>query len=260
MVLTRRQIRKSALEELEKLYNDPRKTLVIHYSCESFKSSQQNSKRITSIAVRELSSGQSHSFSIHLFAEQHQISLDTNYEDAECKMLQSFYAFVQHHIDFHWIHWNMRDVVFGFQAIATRYRLLGGTPIEINSDNLHDLASILIRIYSKTYASHPRMFNLFDMNHISRQDVLSGEQEDSSFRAKDYHKLHHSTLKKVDIFTHCIESILTNTLKTKATFFEIHGWTLAAITGNPHMSFWSTLLGTLFGIIGLILAFYTFTK
>jgi len=30
-----------------------------------------------------------------------------------------------------WIHWNMRDVNFGFEAIVNRYKILGGKVIEI---------------------------------------------------------------------------------------------------------------------------------
>lgn len=62
--------RKEVKNELSELMNKPDYTLIIHYSCESFYNRPDGSSpRITSIAVRNLGSGQTTSFSIHQMAE-----------------------------------------------------------------------------------------------------------------------------------------------------------------------------------------------
>ena len=66
--LRRRREAKKQLIEINKNRNN---VLVIHYSCESFYNRvDRTSPRITSIAVRNLSTGQTESFSIHQIAER----------------------------------------------------------------------------------------------------------------------------------------------------------------------------------------------
>ena len=42
---------------------------------------------------------------------------ENKYNDLEKKMLKEFYTYVQEHKDYIWIHWNMRNSSYGFQAI-----------------------------------------------------------------------------------------------------------------------------------------------
>jgi hypothetical protein len=76
--------RKKALKKSSELYDKSENVMIIHYSCESFYD-RANGKtpRITSIATRNLSSGQTESFSIHKIAEQKGIEFDeiTNHYD-----------------------------------------------------------------------------------------------------------------------------------------------------------------------------------
>ena len=62
--------RKEALRRLRELDDRRDSVVVIHYSCESFYDRPDRSTpRVTSIAVRNLGSGQTESFSIHKVAE-----------------------------------------------------------------------------------------------------------------------------------------------------------------------------------------------
>ena len=71
------QRRKRALERLSEIMSNPDHAVVIHYSCESFYDRpNEESPRITSIAVRNLGSGQTSSFSIHQIAEVDGITHD----------------------------------------------------------------------------------------------------------------------------------------------------------------------------------------
>ena len=53
-------------------------------------------------------------------------SVRDRFDDVERKLLQDFYAFVRDRRDKYWIHWNMRNLTFGFEHLERRYRVLGG--------------------------------------------------------------------------------------------------------------------------------------
>ena len=88
------QRRKKALQRLAELMSQPEHVVIIHYSCESFYDRPNGtSPRITSIAVRNLESAQTASFSIHQVAERSGYSLDEiepNYDKLEKQMLDEF--------------------------------------------------------------------------------------------------------------------------------------------------------------------------
>ena len=68
--LDRVKDRKRSRALIEDLYLDANRVYVIHYSCESFyENDTGESKRVTSIATRNLKTGQTKSWSIHKEAE-----------------------------------------------------------------------------------------------------------------------------------------------------------------------------------------------
>ena len=69
--------RKSAQNNIESIANNANHAFVIHYSCESFYDTPNGrSARITTIATRNLDSGQTRSFSIHQVAEKLKIDFE----------------------------------------------------------------------------------------------------------------------------------------------------------------------------------------
>jgi hypothetical protein len=70
-------------------------------------------------------------------------------------MFKEFFRFVKVHKSFNWVHWNMRDLNYGFEAIENRYKVLGGKPIIIEDDKKFDLARLLIDIYGVRCMGHP---------------------------------------------------------------------------------------------------------
>ena len=119
-----------ALAILDRLFTEAANIWVIHYSCESFYDRPEGrSPRITSIAVRSLNSGQTRSFSIHQVAERGRVphgEIVDRYDELERRMLDEFFDHIGGHRNMHYLHWNMRDINFGFAAIEHRYRVLGG--------------------------------------------------------------------------------------------------------------------------------------
>lgn len=212
--------KKNALKKINDLYEKPEIVLLIHYSCESFYDRPNGrTPRITSIAVRKLSSGQTSSFSIHKVAEQKGVTfneISLKYDDFEKVMLDEFFDFVNSHKDYIWVHWNMRDSNYGFAAIEHRYRVLNGDPIIIEESKKFDLVRHLVDIYGVKYIGHPRLEKLIEKNHISKLQFLSGEEEARAFDDMEYVKLHQSTLRKVDTLANILGRVINRTLKTNA--------------------------------------------
>lgn len=221
--------RKQAQSKMESLIGNANITLIIHYSCESFYNrTDGKTPRVTSIAIKNLSSGQIDSFSIHKIAEQKQIDfdqIDVNYDELEREMLDEFFEFVRSRQHYSWVHWNMRDINYGFAAIEHRFRVLGGKPISITENNKFDLSIALEDLYGSGYIGHPRLESLVDANEMTKKDFLTGREEAEAFENKEYIKLHQSTLRKVGVIKRIFDCTCDNTLKTNAKWVDRYGYT-----------------------------------
>lgn len=254
--------RKSALRAIDILENKRDNVLIVHYSCESFYNIKDgHTPRITSIAVRNFSTGQTVSFSIHKCAEQkhvQQTDIDAHYDELEKLMLDEYFDFVKSRHGYIFLHWNMRDINYGFQAIEHRYSVLGGEAFVIDDTRKIDLARLLVAIYGIQYISHKpngRLHNLVDFNKITMKDVLTGAQEAEAFDTKQFVKLHQSTLRKVDIMADILERIIDGSLRTNATWFDVHGIhpTILVELATKHW-LWSlfVVIATIVGLISAI--------
>jgi hypothetical protein len=238
------QKHRQAKSKLAELMSKADQVIVIHYSCESFYDRPDGSSpRITSIAVRNLESGQTTSFSIHQVAERKRYSasdLEKHYDQLERLMLDEFYDYVHRHGTHTWLHWNMRDINYGFPAIAHRYKVLQGDPEEISESKLVDLSRLLIAIYGVAYIQRPRLPSLVEKNLITHRDFLNGKAEADAFIDKQYVKLHQSTLRKVDVLANIVERAADGSLKTNSNRKDIYGDYLTAfvelIKENPVVS------------------------
>lgn len=225
--------RRKALEAIKNIAENSSEYLIIHYSCESFFNLPEgNTPRITSIAVRSVKNGQTHSFSIHKIAELEDIlpnQIKKNYNNLEKMMLDEYFEFVRKHQEDYWIHINMRNINYGFEAINHRYRVLKGKPILINDKQKIDLAKLLIDIYGRNHSKHPRFESLYRKNTITMTSFLKGEEEAIAFNNSDYVALHQSTLRKVDNMQSVLSLVISGDLKTNSNIFQIYGITPAGI-------------------------------
>lgn len=255
-LLSRIDKRKKAKSEILEIANDIRNVSAIHYSCESFYDRPNGSSpRITSIAIKNLNTAQTKSFSIHQIAEIKKISLDqinSHYDELEKEMLTKFYDFVDHNSQMKYLHWNMRDINYGFEALAHRFRLYGGNPIDIQQNNLYDLARILIGLFGIHYIGHPRLQKIVEKNNITDLNFLSGQMEAEAFENKEYVKLHLSTLRKVDTLANIFGRLTDGTLKHNATFKEIYGNALGYIIESIQAHPVFILLGIVVTIVSLL--------
>lgn len=243
---------------LNEIFRKKDKAFIIHYSCEAFDVNHGRTPRITAICTRNLENAQSMSFSIHLQAQFENLDFNNltmvQYDELEKKMLNEFNDFVSIHSDFKWVHWNMRDSNYGFQAIANRFRILGGNMIEIAEDRKFDFPRILAKIYTLAYEKNRpkgRLLNLADRNNISLLDAMTGKEEATAFENKEYLKLHKSTLRKVDIIESIMERGYNEELKVNVGVIKIYGLSISGISeiikNNKLLAFLVAVLGYLIG-------------
>ena len=207
---------------LRAVKQQPERYFIVHYSSQSLYDDDQQglSPRITSIVVRHLATGQTVSFAMHAVAEELGIARENivqQYDRIEGELLERFYAFVRDRRVQNWVHWNMRNLVYGFEHIEHRYRALvhkdaPQIPVEVRI-NLND---VLKDRYGSDFAPDPRMINLMKMNGDLDQRFLDGKGEAEAFRNGQFIRMNSSTMSKVDFFAHVIRLMQVGKLRTAA--------------------------------------------
>jgi hypothetical protein len=141
---------------------------------------------VTSIAVRTLASGQAKSFPIHLIAERRGLidSIEQHYDQLAREMLKVFCEEARARQHCKWIHWNMGDSNYGFEALENRMKALGDTPVIVRDANRYHLSRLLVSVYGTGYVGHPRLEQLMKLNHVTPRDFLKGAQEAAAFEGK----------------------------------------------------------------------------
>lgn len=211
---------------IKAIKENPGDFFLIHYSCQNLNDDNEGlSPRITSIATNHYATGQSISFSTHSIAEEMRISRDQVFDrldEIELELLKRFYEFVRNNHHKHWVHWNMRNLTFGFEHLEHRYRVLGGTYAnEIRVEQRLNLNDLLTDRYGSDYAKHPKMLSLMELNGGRHRDFLEGKEEVSAFKNKEFLRMHNSTLSKIGFFSSVMNKMTNGKLKTASRGFGI---------------------------------------
>ncbi len=211
---------------IKEIKNHPENFYIIHYSCQSlYDDNEALSPRITSIAITHYATEQTVSFSTHAIAEELGITRDdvkNRFDDVERDLLNQFYAFVRDRRDRYWVHWNMRNLTFGFEHLEHRYIALGGKdapviPVERRL-NLNDL---LADRYGGSYATHPKLKSLMELNGGAHRHFLTGEEEVQAFQKNEFIRMHNSTLAKVGFLHSAIRKLVRGKLRVASRGFGI---------------------------------------
>lgn len=219
--------RRTAQDRLAALFADRARVLVIHYACQSLDPDQrQGSPRVTAVALRNLASGDVTSFSIQAEAERQRlgpIQVLSRMDALERAMLDKLYDFLGANGGAHLVHWNMRDEVFGFPALALRHGVLGGTSLDIPEARRTDLARLLIDIYGRRYVPAPIFPSLARLNALPSRGMMTGKDEADAFERGQYAAVRTSTLVKVQLMAEVLRLAHERTLKTATPQPESHG-------------------------------------
>lgn len=114
----------------------------------------------------------------------------------------------------------MRNVIFGFEHLEHRYRVLNQKdPPTIPVENRINLNDVLKRRYGSDYVDDPRMPTLMNLNGGLPQGFLTGKEESEAFAAKDFIRMHTSTIAKVGFFSFVVSAALKGKLHTAGS-----GW------------------------------------
>jgi hypothetical protein len=204
---------------IQEVKRHPENFYVIHYSCQSlYDDNEALSPRITSIAITHYATEQTVSLSTHSIAEELHIPREEvreRFDEVERELLKKFFEFVRDRRDKYWVHWNMRNLTFGFEHVEHRYTVLGGNhapviPVERRL-NLNDL---LANRYGGGYAAHPKLKSLMELNGGTHRHFLTGEEEVQAFQNNEFIRMHNSTLCKVGFLSSVIRKLLKGHLRT----------------------------------------------
>ena len=220
--LSRHDKSEDALHELAKHWNKPKNVWMIHYACTNFNDPIYPA-RVTCIAMRPLSETSTKTFSIFDEAQKMQLNsseISTCFDTLECNMLSVFFEFVQNLHHPVWLHWNMRDAKYGFEAIINRYRYLSTQCINNVFNKTIDVADYLKVIYGYDYADHPRLQSICKINNISLLNFITGDEEANAFQNGEFNKILNSTLRKINCMHSLVQMCANRVLKTKQDVYS----------------------------------------
>lgn len=246
-------------DRLGKLLANPSAVYVIHYACQSFSAPDYlGSPRVAAIAVRNLASGATVSFSVYqeLEVSKHQANLD----QCERQMLERYFSFLEAHRGMTFLHWKMRDVKFGFAAIEHRFEVVGGKPFVLSDHQKLDLSIMLTNIYGTGYLPAPHFESIAARNNLSLADYIPGPQEPEWFRQGRYKAVLQSTLCKVALIASTAQLASDGTLRTNAGWWTLNGGrvreAVELFDRNPVRA-WVGLLGAALSVgFGVVLKFF----
>jgi len=214
----------SQSEFFNEIKKHPERFYIVHYSCQSLYDDNEGlSPRITSIAVVHYATDQAISFSTHSVAEELGISRNdvvARFDEIETALLTNFFEFIRDRRDQYWVHWNMRNITYGFEHIEHRYRALThGNPPTISVERRLNLNDMLGQRFGSDYAPHQKMINLIEMNGGRHRFFLTGPEEVAAFQNLEFIRMHQSCLVKAEFFQKVIKKVLQGKLKTKSSGF-----------------------------------------
>jgi len=198
----------------------PDRFYVIRYSCQNLNDDNEGlSPRVTSIAIVYYANDQAVSFSAHSIAEELGIAraeVAARFDEVETRLLENFYSFVRERREKYWVHWNMRNITYGFEHIVHRFRTLTHTePAVIPVEQRINLNDMLSERFGSDYANHPKTSDLMFLNGGLNPRFLTGAEEVQAFTRGEFIRMHQSTLTKVGFFRSVIQKTIEGRLKTR---------------------------------------------
>ena len=253
---------KKAKEKLKEIFDKEEDFRIIHYSCQSFNRIEAGKSAIIStIAVYSLHSDTIASFDIQTAAEKLRIDYSNianpdNMKKIETDLLQDFFDYIKVDQRCVYLHWNMRDSQYGFQALNRRYSVLTGKNPEyvIPENKQINLAKLFEDYFGTNYVSDPKIKSIVELNpSLKPRYMMYGAEEADAFDEGRYNDLHKSTLSKVRLFYNFLRMVDDNQLIVSTPLYKSFGISLQVLYEIVKEQWWWALLtffiGTLLGAI-----------
>jgi hypothetical protein len=248
---------------IETLRSNPSQALVIHYSRQNLMDNESGvaTPRVIAIMVKSLDGKQNNCFAIHHEAEKADIILENItdfYDQLEERLLRSFNAFVKSNRECKWIHWDMNDVHFGFEAIKHRYCVMveeeGKDFQEIPNHNRINLNSLLKDIYGANYEKEPQLENLMKSNNggVTKTGHLTIEEEATAFKSLGFPIILESLRCKVNFLLDVVDKTMSEKLKVSSKYFvnKLRDFITHPVTATIALIL--TLLGIILKVVSLV--------
>jgi hypothetical protein len=247
---------KAGRDALEAILKTPKEVWAIHYACQSIAQAGE-APRVGTIAMANLGTRETRVFAVSQIIEEHQLEADDvaiNSDEIERTLLKTFFKELASQRDHQYVHWNMGTLTYGFAALETRYRALGGEPFRVSARDRHDLADLLIQIYGDDIVkAKSKLVPLMKLNQLAPQSVLSGAEEAAAMSDGHYRDVTSSVEAKVRAIAKLAWKAHDKTLKTEANVIARRGiglrLTARDVVQNPMVWVVSTVIGLLFAML-----------
>lgn len=245
--------------------------IFIHYARQNcFEDAYEKGPRVISIVTMNAESGQTMVFSLRKISDAYGCNFfeinESEKDEIEKEMLQSFFEYVNRNTQKKWLHWNMKNNNFGFAAIEERFKNLGGQPIHFEENLLINISLLLKKKYGTYFAKDAfwngkimgKMYDIFCLNGISDTNILNGEQEIKEYILKNITSIEQSVLGKIKAFQAIVEKASDNDLKTRGKIRkDVYGISIGGIfqyiQDNAVLAWCFSIIGGIIG--GIVTAF-----
>ena len=255
--------RNLATQNLKKLIQDPSSVFCIHYSqSETYDDDYGSiSPIITTIVIKSLDEKIDKQFAIHFEADKAGIPKDQiqdSYRELELRILKSFNDFVKRYKNCVWVHWDMKNIHFGFEAIKHRFEKIFEDLEDYQEIPVHKtycLLNILEKMYGENFVNGPdklQSLMAFNNNGLIENSFLQRPAESSEFEKKNFKGVIDSVDCKVEFLKKSLNKLATKTLRIQ----NKNGYSLFLdFISHPifHFIGWlATIFGLIAGLIALI--------
>lgn len=255
--------RLSKQKEVKELFSDIKrnknKYLFIHYSCDNFEFDKSDPVKIFSIIISPLEENKMKIFSVLDEAKIAKIKIDDiskNYEELEIKMLEKFFDYLKKNVTSNnvLLHWNMKDNVFGFEAILIRYQMLTGNhtydKVFVKYEKIN-LAEKFYDLYGKNYINKPALDNLIKLNKIDMKNAKVFDK--NLLKLEKYKELTLSFNSRYICILIIIDYAINDRLKTKFNIINRYGISPSGIW-EARKKYW--IIALIFFIFSIIISFF----
>ncbi|SFU68198.1 hypothetical protein [Pontibacter akesuensis] len=228
---TRSKERRAGLREASYILDSKSDVFAIHYSCESFNKYKSTTPRVTSVSIYNLITGEQRCFSIHLEAQIRSFDCDklssVELDASERSLLQKFFKFVKAHQGCLWVHWNMKNSKYGFDALSFRYKfLMQRSAPNVKMQYRYDLYVLLKKLYGPNFETNEyesKLLALTQRNCLAIRGMMIGIQEADAFDRKEFQAVMESSQGKSEAIGLIVKAAGEKTLKVNASLRDIYG-------------------------------------